>query len=74
MMVTLLLLLAAAASIFLGSSKTIVISHNGTDDTTCLESSSHPCRSLDYAARHLSENVVYQVDGESVYTREHSGV
>ena len=64
-MVTLLLLLAAASSIFLGSSKTIVISQNGTDDTTCLESSSHPCRSLDYAARHLSENVVYQVDGES---------
>ena len=69
MMVTFLLLLAVASSIFLGSSKTIVISQNGTDDTTCLEKPSHPCRSLDYAARHLSENVVYQVDGESVLER-----
>ena len=65
MMLTLLLLLAAALNVFLGSSKTIVISHNGNDDTTCLENFSHPCRSLDYVATHYSENVVYQVDGVS---------
>ena len=65
MMVALLLLLAAASSVFPGSSKTIVISRNGTDDTTCLEKPSHPCRTLDYAATHYSENVVYQVDGTS---------
>ena len=62
MTVTLLLLLAAASSLFLGSSKTIVISQNGTDDTTCLEKPFRPCRSLEFAATHLSENVVFQVD------------
>ena len=59
-----LLLFVASAFSLSSSYKNVVISQNGSDNiTTCLEGLS-PCRSISFAATHLSENnIVFQVDG-----------